>query len=42
MGYHVAASDGNMMVLGLREIDTKSAKDTFAAFVNVSQYLLVC
>ena len=30
MGYHGAASDGNMMVIGLSEIETKSAKDTLS------------
>ena len=32
MGYHTADSHGNMYVLGLREIETKSAQDTLTTY----------
>ena len=35
MRYHVAASDGNMMVIGLSEIETKSAKDTLSTYKEI-------
>ena len=35
MGYRGAASDGNMMVIGLREIETKSAKDTLSTYKEI-------
>jgi hypothetical protein len=35
MGYECSASDGNLWVLGLKEIETKSAKDTLAVFQQI-------
>ena len=35
MGYECSASDGNLWVLGLKEIETKSAQDTFAVFQQI-------
>ena len=42
MGYHFAASEGNMMVLGLREIETKSAKDTLSTYNEILRDIDEC
>lgn len=34
-GYHVSDCEGNMYVLGLRQLITKSAKDTLSAFEEI-------
>ena len=42
MGYHVAASDGDMMVLGLREIEIKCAKDTLSTYKEILRDIDEC
>ena len=42
MGYHVAGPDGNLMVLGLREIEAKSAKDTLQTYKEILQDIDNC
>jgi len=35
MGYEALDSDGNLLVLGVREVETKSAEDTLRTFLEI-------